>query len=523
MKSVSLKSNRENKMRLTRRDVLILALASFLVVVAYLVTSALTYKTGFPLDDSWIHQTYARNLALRHEWSFVPGQASAGSTAPLWTLLLAVGFFLPLAPYLWTYLLGWLLLFGLGVLGEGLLRSAGAIRRSPEPADGRAPEVGASYAPHIPWAGLFFILEWHMTWAAVSGMETLLHILIVTATLGMLMIGSRRYLPLGLLVGLSVWVRPDGLTLLGPLVVYALLTERNSAGRVRALFLLTLGFAVLFAPYLLFNLALSGTPMPNTFYAKQAEYAIQPGAALNTRLSLYGLQFLIGFLQFFGGVSLAVLPGFIQKIRVALRRREWGILLSALWVLGYTVLYLSRLPAYQHGRYLMPAMGVFLLIGLMGFVEFLPSLRTQRTRLFRRVALVAIVMFSVAFGGFGAFTYGQDVGLIESEMVVTAKWVAQNTPPGALIAAHDIGALGFFGGHPIVDLAGLISPDVVPFIRDQARLADYMDQRRVDYLVAFPYWYPELAQRGSPVFASGGEFVPQTGHENMVIYRWKRP
>ena len=69
----------------------------------------------------------------------------------------------------------------------------------------------------------------------------------------------------------------------------------------------------------------------------------------------------------------------------------------------------------------------------------------------------------------------------------------------------------------------LISPDVVPFIRDQAKLADYMDQRRVDYLVAFPYWYPDLVQRGIPVFASGGQFVPQTGNENMVIYTWKSP
>ncbi len=38
---------------------------------------------GFPLDDAWIHQVYARNLALHGQWAFVLGQPSAGSTSPL--------------------------------------------------------------------------------------------------------------------------------------------------------------------------------------------------------------------------------------------------------------------------------------------------------------------------------------------------------------------------------------------------------------------------------------------------------
>ena len=487
-------------MRLTRRDLLILVLATFLVVGLYLASSALTYRIGFPLDDAWIHQTYARNLALRHEWSFLPGQPSAGSTSPLWTFLLAIGFFLPWSPYLWTYLLGGLILLGLAALAESILRRA-----------------GAGYAPRCPWAGLFFIAEWHMAWASVSGMETLLHILIVTATLGLLVVGSRRYLLFGLLAGLSVWVRPDGLTLLGPLVVYALLMESGASNRLQALFRLVIGFAALFTPYLLFNLSLSGTPMPNTFYAKQAEYVAWQNTPIYTRFFYFSVQF-------FAGSSLVVLPGFLQKVLVSLRRREWGIPLSALWALGYILLYVLRLPVYQHGRYLMPAMSVFLLVGLLGFVEFLPFVRTHRARLIRQASLVAIVMFSLAFGGFGAWTYGQDVGLIESEMVESAQWVTENIPPNALVAAHDIGALGFFGRHAtIIDLAGLVSPEVVPFIRDEVKLAAYMDQRNVDYLIAFPNWYPDLIRRGTPVFNSGGQFAPKMGQENMVIYSWNKP
>lgn len=37
---------------------------------------------GFPLDDAWIHQTYARNLAQSGQLAYLPGQPSAGSTSP---------------------------------------------------------------------------------------------------------------------------------------------------------------------------------------------------------------------------------------------------------------------------------------------------------------------------------------------------------------------------------------------------------------------------------------------------------
>lgn len=481
-------------MYLSRRDFIILALAATMIVGVYLIVSNWVYGIGFPLDDSWIHQTYARNLALLHEWSFLPGKPSAGSTSPLWTLLLSIGFFLPAAPYLWTYFLGGALLFAGAVLVEIIFRRA-----------------YPAYRPAFPWAGLFFTLEWHMAWAAVSGMETLLHILVITAVLGMLIAGSRRYLTLGLLTGFSVWVRPDGLTLLGPLLLYVVLVEPGVSARIRAFLWLGVGFAALFGPYMLFNLALSGTPMPNTFYAKQAEYA---GQSLSDRLLVYILQLLTGSI-------LALLPGLAQKILSALRRREWGILLAVVWMLGYILLYFFRLPAYQHGRYLMPAISIAVLVGLMGFYEFLPSLRTYNTRLARQVFLTAAVTFSVVFAGYGAYTYGQDVGLIETEMVASAKWAEKNIPPDALIAAHDIGALGFFDHHDLIDLAGLISPEVVPFIRDETKLTAYMDERQVEYLIVFSGkgWYLHLAERGSVIFDTEGPFSP----DNMTIYRWNKP
>jgi hypothetical protein len=131
---------------------IILAVAALLTVFFYLLLSVLTLGVGFPLDDSWIHLTYARNLAEHGEWAFRLGERSAGSTAPLWTALLSIGFLIGLAPYVWTYLVGWVVLTLLAVCAENIVR-----------------KLLPSYKSHVPWAGLFFVFAWHLTWSDHPG------------------------------------------------------------------------------------------------------------------------------------------------------------------------------------------------------------------------------------------------------------------------------------------------------------------------------------------------------------------
>jgi hypothetical protein len=312
-------------------------------------------------------------------------------------------------------------------------------------------------------------------------------------------------------------VRPDGLTLLGPVIMVIFLSEKDMRTRFLALWRFVIGFGTLFVFYLLFNLAIGGTPMPNTFYAKQAEYASWQTLPIFERLGQMSLQLLVG-------PSLVLLPGVVGWIVKSAREKSWGSMAALLWCFGYLLLYISRLPVYQHGRYIMPAMPIFFLFGLLAFAEF------DGGRLFQRYHWIgqtvwrgSVVMLAVGFIFLGARSYAQDVGIIESEMVVTAKWAAANLPANAVIAAHDIGALGYFDDHELIDLAGLISPEVIPFIRDEPRLAAFLNEKEADYLIAFPYFYPLLTRNARPVFVSGSEITKTLGEENMVIYLWKRP
>jgi hypothetical protein len=475
MATASMKSSAD----LDRRALLILAAASALSLGVYLAASALFLRLGFPLDDSWIHLTYARNLALRGEWAFIPGVPSAGSTAPLWSALLAIGFLLHLAPYIWTYFLGGLFLFALSAFAEFSAR-----------------RLLTSYRPHLPLIGLFFTFEWHLVWAAGSGMETLLHASLVTMILILLTDATPRPLTLGLLTALSVWVRPDGLTLLGPVLLTLCLREK----RVSALTRFFIGFGFLFGLYLLFNLMLSGNPFPNTFYAKQAEYAVWQARPLLEKLGLNFLQLLTG---------------------PALVLRDWGTLVGMVWFAGYILIYALRLPPYQHGRYLMPAMPILFLWGLLGVARTFQKTAASPMSGLMRVGWAAVIaLVSLGFVGLGARSYAHDVALIETEMVTTAKWVEANLPPGTLVAAHDIGALGYFDQHPLIDLAGLVSPDVIPFLRDEARIADYLNQRGAEYFIAFSGFYPELEARSQMVYSTQGTISPMLGGENLCVYRW---
>jgi hypothetical protein len=107
-------------------------------------------------------------------------------------------------------------------------------------------------------------------------------------------------------------------------------------------------------------------------------------------------------------------------------------------------------------------------------------------------------------------------------MVPAARWLAANTPGDALVAAHDIGAIGYYSQRDLIDLAGLISPEVIPFIRDEQALAAYLDRRGAAFLVTFPGWYPEMVIRGEVLYMTGGLFAPKAGGENMLVYRWRQ-
>jgi arabinofuranosyltransferase len=467
----------------------------------YLMYCASYFRIGFPLDDAWIHQTYARNLIESGRWIYTENTGSGGSTAPLWTLMLSVGYLLNLPPKLWTYILG----------GAALIFTAAAgIRWYEKSSD--SPLLSGSLL------GLLIVFEWHLIWAALSGMETIISGFLAVTLFLVLLDADKRFIYAGVLIAIGVWIRPDSILLLLPalwVLVFSKGSGRKTTDWLRGGLNLSLSFTILFIPYLLFNYFSAGSIWPRTFFAKQAEYAVLLQKPL--------LERIIPMLQApLAGVGILLLPAVIYYAFAETRSRRYDRLAPIIWIICYFGVYALRLPVtYQHGRYLIPVLPVGIVLGYMGLEKLLgisaqrklPSI-VQKTWSFAIPAVLAV--FWVA----GTRAYAQDVAIIESEMVETAQWIREKTPSGAIIAAHDIGAFGYFADRDLLDLAGLVSPDVIPIIRDEEALEQLMNRENVDYLMTFPGWYPHLTAVGEKIFQTKATFSPQQGGENMAVYRW---
>lgn len=454
--------------------------------------------TGFPLDDGWIHQTYARNWAETGQLAYVVGQPSAGSTAPLWTWLISFAYRWQIDPLVWTYTLGAASLALTAWLAQRL-----AARLVPQ-------------RPAVAWAaGLVVALDWHLIWAAASGMETALFCALALWVIDQVQARSSSGL-IGVCGGLLILTRPEGMILIG-LAAIVLLT-RSDRGGLRAAIKLTIALLITVAPGLWFNWQAGGALLPNTFYAKQSEYAVLTSSAA-IWLAAIG-QLLLAPLA--GGLFL-LMPGLlvwlIRRPGARLSEVDWSRWLPLAWIFAHTAVYALRLPVhYQHGRYLIPIIPVLAIYGVAGVARLLEcrAARGRGGRALGQVWVSSIALIAIGSVPLGAAAYTTDVSIIDDEMVAVAHWLTLNTAPDAVIAAHDIGAIGYFARRPLLDLAGLISPEVIPFIRDEARLLSWLQARGAQYLVTFPAWYPDLVRASSweRVFEGASAASP----EHLAVY-----
>jgi hypothetical protein len=484
----------------SRRQIIVFILSGSVFFTAiFLATSFLRSGAGFPLDDAWIHQTYARNLGMELKWFYFPGNTTNGSTAPLWTLLLSLGYFLRIPYLVWSYGLGMAFLTGLGLVCYELGRTFFA-------KNSRKPLLLA----------VLMVGEWHMIWAAGSGMETIALACIVVLVFLLLAQPSIRWWLVGWVCGLSIWLRPDAISLMGPAGLVLVMLPGNLREKTVKTIKLIGGLALPLAGYLIFNQVFSGSWLPNTFYAKQNEYAALLAQPLVIRFAQLALQPLVG-------VGILLLPGWLYQLWYSIKNRQWVLLGLSLWWLGYTMIYATLLPVtYQHGRYEIPAMPVFLIGAFWGTSEMLLKIwNKRRWRIFGKAWSVSIFLVWVLFIGLGAGAYADDVTIIQSEMVKTAQWISENTPENTLVAAHDIGALGYWGNRKIIDLAGLVTPGVIPFIRNEPQLAIYLDEQKADILMTFPKWYVSLTHGKEIIYQSDDFFTRTQVDENMTVYSWR--
>jgi arabinofuranosyltransferase len=482
---------------------------------------------AFPLDDSWIHMQFARNLAEGRGFSYNPGVPVSGSTAPLWTLVLG----------------GVFAVFGSHPVLAKVLGIAATLGTA-----GLAGRLALTWAGRHDvalLASVLVALAGPMVWGALSGMEVALAALLVTAVF--VLHARGRAWAAGAVLGLAALARPETALLLPLFWLAGPLTGR----RALAWGLPVAGFL---SAWVAFNLAATGSPLPATAAAK-----IEGG--------------LLGYLA-----------GVREPLRTALLGRPWQfeaewafwlwrvdvllpfLLLPGLWWLGRhvgraalapaSVLLLHplamamlapyRAPSFQEGRYsihLLPLALVVALVPVTPLFSFplsprggeagVRGLRWMRGLGWARgrvgwIASLALLIGAVAALPSAATRYGWAVQNIEAMQVHLGHWVARHTPPTARIGLNDVGAIAYISRREVVDVMGLVTPAIIPFRRDgEMGVLRYLEQACPDYLIVFPAWFPTLsgmAERFHPVYRVRLAHNEVAGADELVVYEtaWSR-
>jgi hypothetical protein len=491
-------------------------------------TALLRGDFGFPLDDSWIHLEFARNLAHGAGLSYNPGEPVNGTTAPLWSALVSLVFWLPGNVIVWVQALGSLFFVVTIDATWRLARELGLSRQL------------ASYA-----AALTLATSW-LVWSALSGMEVTLFTSL--SVWGMVLHLRERSkadgVPFALgIFALAALARPEGLLLLLLAIadrsvrfvpgapVLAIRRPRPQALVIGALFTV----CTLAAPLLYYRWS-GGSFLPTTYAVKTSEvHRLVPNLAyLYTLLSV-----------FFRPQPIATLlagAGVVAQLRHLGTDRDRGLLVS-LWVvllpLAYAMIATDRAPLGNFGRYYFPLFPPLVLLAVLGLEPVaarLSSFVAVGQRRFFIGPLLALLVLAPSVVSLieGAGFYTLNVINVQTSDVQAARWLAPRLDPAALLAVNDIGAFKYLLPNRIVDLAGIANPEILHEIAADERqgltwpqaMMQAIARRHPDYIAVFPKWLPMIdsAPRFQRVLSLRIDRNVTMGANELAIYStpWTR-
>ncbi|MHA1137101.1 MAG: hypothetical protein ACTSSE_11505 [Candidatus Thorarchaeota archaeon] len=463
-----------------KEDVTLLLFATVVTIsccIYYLATMLTISDPGLTLDDSWIHVQFARTIFEGTPWEYSPGIPSTGSTSPLWSVILSPIFFFTNDQFgiVW------------GVYAISIAFFTGSTFLV-----GR---IVTNYVDHIGFgflAMVSFVIIPRNAWLMLSGMETPLFVFVLLFSIWILDKEEMKYdLLIGVVAGIAFLSRPEGaIVVLCIPIRLIILGVRGKVTKQRfGLFILSGIFAVIVVfPWVFHCLSTTGNPLPDTFYTKvhtPTEFEI---GAWDEWWVIFVSQMLY--------IPAAVFLGVVLIVK--------GKPFAWLLPVSLTVMYRLSTPyiaLINNARYLVPIFDLFIIVaiasGAIVFKLTLTTLLEVKDNLTLNVTCIAILVFivitpMVPYYMWQATNYGKAAGNINDMQVHIGYWLDEHTPPDAIFAIHDAGALRFFSGRTVIDLAGLVTPDIIHLNMTNNEKMQYLYEQGCNYFVffdeLFSYW-----------------------------------
>lgn len=468
----------------TRRPTILLVVA-LAAGVALTITLVAT-TTGYPLDDTWIHLDYARSLVDHFTFGYTPGEWQNGSTAPLWSVLVALPLAVGVPPELAAKLIGLVALCALIFFTYRIVLQLGG------------PVAAAAAALIVafdPWVSVL----------SISGMEVVGAMAAVTAAIDGVL---RRHWPQGgIALAACGLLRPELGLFVAILVVSARKLARKEGARIplRGWLWLVLPAAVAGGAWMLYGLAINGRAFPNSYMVKTyTGLHLVPQLDSLRALLLGGPWFASAVVI---GISLVATNHFCQP-----KQRLIGPMVLSPFVLlcGYVfMLPLGRdygpmragsAENLYHARYsllLLPWLFVWVTVGAKLLFDGIRELVGRRYSA-RVATLLAAGTLVVAAGlvvpwwqghrGILRQAYRANCNEIQNAQVKMGKWIDEELDEDAVIAVSDAGALRYFSNRYVVDLRGLNTPDLIGRLDRVRKLHEY----GVTHLVIWPNWHKQM-------------------------------
>lgn len=445
-----------------------------------------------PLDDTYIHFQYARQMASGDPYVYNPGDdPTSGATSFLYTPLLAIGYvlgFTDMALGFWALGLGGVLY----VLSAWLIYLTILLRANDE-------------LTRTDWLlalmlTLGFLISGPVVWSAFSGMETLLMTTALLATLYALSCDDER-----LAIGAScvaALVRPEGavvaMTVAGVLAV--------NARRLKLRYVLPM-IAISTQPFV--NLIVTGDASATGNQAKSHLYntTIPLPERIESILDFW-VRIWREWLTGINSVDGAYLPSFLflaamLAIVLAVRsswktRRIQPAVVVLVWLVGASAGIATLETAFWHfKRYQMPLMVLFFPLAGWFLLQW-QGLWGQRIAFVISAAILILISFTTPDY---ARRYADNISVVTNQQVAMAHWVDNHLPADARLGVHDVGVMRYVGQRATYDLVGLTTEDVAAAWRQGAgTIYDTMlsHPQRPDYFAIYHdiQSLPLLAQAG---------------------------
>lgn len=392
---------------------------------------------GVPLDDVYIHCRYAANLLAGNGYCFNPGPIVTADTSPLWVVLLALGGLFTSQIHIVAVVLSSLFYLLVAPSNYRLALSLGLDKR---------------------WSifiGVCTLLAARIVWSAPSGMEITLACFLTILAIKVHVDSQKKEKPTaweGILLALGIATRPELMFLAALCFVDWMLFIHKNNKQYKQILFPSFIFLAFVSPVFALPLLERGSFIYHSSIVQGAGISLLPN---------------IGYLWFAGKILLFSVspPVIIALLSPALLWKEHKWRLLIVFGLGLPIVLSFVAPQFRHhGRYFFPAMPILIVVGTAVLASLLSKEHIKKYKLSVQIALSCFALVGV---GIWMNNYQDCVANINDQHVAASEWIEKNAKERDIIAAQDVGAIGYFTKKNVIDLVGLVSPDMYTAQRDQ--------------------------------------------------------